>query len=95
MASMADDYENLEPIIRDVTNWGKNKEIFPTRIEIVNAIEGAIAKGYAQSFLLSSHPPHSTPVEFDSKRVDDLYFYLTPAGKKKTLENAAHLGVSE
>jgi len=92
---MADDYENLELIIRDVTNWGKNKEIFPTRTEIVNAIESVIARGYAKSFLLSSHPPHSTPVEFDPNRVADLYYYLTPAGKKKIVENVAQPGVNE
>jgi hypothetical protein len=29
MASMADDYENLEIIIRDVTSWQKAEELFP------------------------------------------------------------------
>src|ERR1700722_17851640 len=80
--SMAEDYENLQIIIRDVTNWGERRHVRPTRTEVVSAIEKVIADGYAQSFLLSPRPPHSTAVAFDLKRVDDLYFYLTPVGKK-------------
>jgi hypothetical protein len=92
MTCMADDYENLEIIMRDVTNWGEGRHVFPTRAEVVSAIEKVIADGYAQSFLLSPRPLHSTAVAFDLERVDDLYFYLTPVGKK-IVKNVDELGV--
>ena len=72
MTSMADDYENLQLIIRNVTNWGRNRQVFPTRDDVIKAIENVIADGIVQPYLLSSHPPHSTAVSFNLKRVDDL-----------------------
>lgn len=36
----------------------------------------------------------SLSVTFDPKRVDDLYYYLTPTGKK-IVKNVAQLGVGE
>ena len=92
MTSVADDYENLQLIIRDVTRWGKRLQVSPTREEVIKAIEHVIVDGYAQSYLLLPRSPHSVPVAFDLQRVDDLYFYLTPAGKK-LVKNVEELGV--
>ena len=94
MAAAANDYENLPVIIQDVTNWGKSRNISPAREEIIEAIETLVVDGHAQCYLLSSRAPHSTAVKFDRTRVDDLYFYLTPAGKK-IVKNTEELGVSE
>jgi len=94
MTSVADDYENLPIIIEVVTNWAKGRNVFPAREEVVNAIETLTVEGHVQSYWLSPHAPHAAAVQFDRNRVDDLYFYLTPAGKK-IVKNTEELGVSE
>jgi hypothetical protein len=94
MTSMADNFENLQLIFANVTSWARSRDVSPTRDEVIRTIENVIVDGYAQSYLLSPHPPHSTPVAFDLKRVDDLHYYLTPAGKA-IVKNVEDLGVGD
>ena len=94
LASVADDYEDLSIITQDVTNWAKDRNILPARRDIIRAIEVLIINGHVQSYLLSEHAPHSTAVKFDPSRVDDLYYYVTSAGKK-IVKNPKELGVKE
>jgi len=91
MASMADDYENLQIIVNEVTTKAGSRQKALSRHEIIKAIQGLISDGYAQPYVLSPHPPHATPAAFDPERVDDLYYYLTPAGKKILTEHTKRI----
>ena len=94
LSSMADDYENLQCIAPTVTGWGKIRGVELERDEIIKALQAVVSEGHARCYELSPHPPHVTPVAFDPQRVDELYFYVTPAGKD-IVKNVEELGVDE
>jgi hypothetical protein len=94
LTSMADDYENLECIAPTVIRWGNIRGAQLGRDEVIKALQAVVSEGHAQCYELSPHPPHVTPVAFDPQRVDELYFYVTPAGKD-IVKNVEELGVDE
>jgi hypothetical protein len=91
MNAVADDYENLEYIVRWSTQQLKQKEIEVSSAEVVDALAGLITEGKVQVYELSPHAPHSTPVDFSVKQADKLWFYLTPKGRQMA-KNTDELG---
>src|SRR5690348_2798672 len=80
--AVSDDYEEFERILADVSGWVGERGVVVDRAGVLNALEDAIAEGYACAYVLSGTPPYSTPVEYSVTRLDDLWFYVTPHGKK-------------
>ena len=89
--SVADDYEDFRIILDEVTYWGSQRGIQLTRDEVEMALLDLLSTGHVQAYELSSVPPHSTPVSFTAERARDLYYYLTPTGRK-ILRNLVELG---
>lgn len=89
LEAMANDYESFECIIEQVTIFARNRGRTFTRQETAEALEWAIDEGYAQAYLLSSHPPYFTQIAFSHERLSAQWFYVTSAGKQlvKDLEN--------
>jgi hypothetical protein len=78
--------EDFEGIFEQVSTWANEEGVSVTRDEVVQAIGGAITKGYAQAYLLSEKPPYSQAVEFSPDRLGELWFYITPKGRKLVTE---------
>jgi hypothetical protein len=82
LRSVADDYEEFERILAEVTGWAAARGITVDPQGVLRALDELISEGYAQAYLLASTPPYSTPVEHSAERVDDRWFYVTPRGKQ-------------
>ena len=82
--NVADDYEEFERIWKGNKRLRKGMRV--TRVELASALETVIADGLVQAYVLSPHPPHSTKVKYDPERLDELWYYVTPAGNKEASE---------
>ena len=80
--SMADDYENFEMLFSETLRQAKQQGQVLNRAETLEAIEQLISQGLAQAYILSPTPPFATPVEFRRSDVEQLWFYITPTGKR-------------
>ena len=89
--AVANDYENFECVVQQVTKWSARIGLRTTRQELIDALERAIGNGYALAYSLSPQEPHSQVVEFSRARLDELWFYVTPKGREfvKTLQLAS------
>ena len=81
MSAMADDYESLETILESV-NWMAGEDGLPNFAEqdIAPELKDLVREGYANAYILSSTPPHSSIVDYSDSRAGELWFMLTPAG---------------
>lgn len=82
LTNMADDYESFEYLLEHAQQWASEKGVSVTRDAVAASLGRAIREGDAKAYMLSSRPPHSQPVEFSLDRIDDLWFYVTPKGKR-------------
>jgi hypothetical protein len=83
LRAIADDYENLEKILQDVTGWAAERGITADRPRTVMALEALIRDGYAQAYCLTAGPPgKAEPVAYSAYSVNDLWFYVSPKGKQ-------------
>lgn len=82
LEAVANDYESFDSIVEQTTNWAKEKGLAVTRAEITRALRQRIHEKYIQPYLLSSQPPFSQKVEFNPDRIGELWFCVTPKGKK-------------
>jgi hypothetical protein len=89
LRAIADDYENFEKILEDVIGWAAESGITAGREATLKALEGLIRDGYAQAYFLSSGPPaRIEAVGYSATSVDQLWFYVTAAGKELALQLA-------
>jgi hypothetical protein len=80
MSSIADDYEDFEMVEHTTIEWAKEDGWQFSRQEILGELTGLIRNGHAQTYLLSTQPPHVVVAEYSEKSAEDLWFYLTPTG---------------
>ena len=85
--SMADDYEDFELVSKEVSKRAQPHGQMPSRTEIIRALEELINEGLAQAYILTPTRPGATPVAFHRKDLEQLWFYITPRGKR-LLESA-------
>ena len=84
LRTINDDYEHFNYIVKEVNSF---HNIGSTPDEIRDVLADLIAKHYAQAFNLSEKPPHGQPVPFCGDRIDELWFHVTPSGKKLVEES--------
>ena len=82
LSAVSDDYEDINQILNYLHRFHEVSLSPATKGEVAEAMADLIASGLAQAYLLSPQPPHSTKVDFDPSRIDELWFYVTPEGKK-------------
>ncbi len=80
--AVANDYENFECIVGQVTKWTARTGLHTNRQELIDSLERAVREGYALAYLLSPREPHSQVVDFSRARIDELWFYVTPKGRE-------------
>jgi len=88
---IADDYECVDYIQDSIKILAEDPEIDlnpglrktqPSRAEIVSALRELTREGYAQAYILDCQEPYKQEVEFSESHVGDLWFYITPKGRK-------------
>lgn len=82
LRAISDDYENMQSILRHLDRLPGQAMSPTTPDEVSGALADLIACGLAQAYLLSPQPPHAQEADFDSSRIDQLWFYVTAEGKK-------------
>jgi len=83
LSAIANDYEEFEMVFGEVAKWAEEDgKIGVAREEIIGELERLINEGYAQAYLLSPQDPHAEPVTFSADNIGDLWFYVTPKGKR-------------
>ena len=82
VTAASDDYESFEIIFDQTRRLASLKGIDVTEDEVANAIERAIADELAEAYMLSSHEPHSVKTQYSRDHLHELWFYVTPRGKK-------------
>jgi hypothetical protein len=83
LRAISDDYEEFEKILQDVTGWAAACGVTPDRSSTLRALEELIRDGYAQAYILSAVPPgKAEAVSYSLDRLDELWFYVTPKGKR-------------
>jgi hypothetical protein len=80
LTAISDDYEDMQNILRYLDRLYAMSSVTPD--EVCEALADLTACGLAQAYLLSPRPPHARKVDFDSSRIDQLWFYVTAEGKK-------------
>jgi hypothetical protein len=82
--ALADGYQNFKGILQlvKICSAESGREPRMTSGEVNEALRKAIREGYIQSYHLSPHPPHSQAVPFSADRLDELWFSLTPKGRR-------------
>ncbi|MCI0639137.1 MAG: hypothetical protein L0Y70_08680, partial [Gemmataceae bacterium] len=81
--AMADSDEDFATIVTEVTQWASKKGMAVDRQTILKKLGEVIKEGYGQALAVSPERPNiAEPTEFSPERVDDLWFYVTPKGKK-------------
>jgi len=78
---ISDDYESFEIILEQTRRLAASRGMNVTEAEVAEALKDVISDGFAEAYLLSPHPPHSTKVEYSSGKLHELWFYVTPRGK--------------
>ncbi len=81
MSAIADDYESLQIVADTIAKWAKKDgaEAF-RRQELLAELGALIQDGYAQAYVLSARPPHTSIADYCETRADEFWFMLTLAG---------------
>ena len=81
--AMANSDEDFATIVSEVTKFASEEGIAVDRQTILEKLGEVIKEGYAQALAVSPERPNiAKPTEFSPERVEDLWFYVTPKGKK-------------
>jgi aryl-alcohol dehydrogenase-like predicted oxidoreductase len=80
LSSIADDYEPLTQILDHFQRFAPEMEASGHKVK--EALGDLVQQGLARAYVLSSHPPQVTEVDFDPSNIENLYFYATAAGKR-------------
>src|ERR1700730_1686115 len=88
---ISDDYESFEIILEETRRLAASEGLNFTEAEVAETLRRVISDGFAEAYLLSPHPPHSTKVEYSSEKLHDLWFYVTPRGRN-VAESIRELG---
>lgn len=77
--AIADHYESVELILHTI----QLLDGLPASTkQVADALGELVVEGLAQTYELSSTPPHSKFVDFDAGRIEELWFYVTPRGRR-------------
>lgn len=82
-SSFADDYEDLEMVLKTIHHWAGEVGMSFTDGEIIAMLKQVIAEGLANAHKFAPPDFRTTViVEFKPEDCEYTYFYLTDAGKK-------------
>jgi hypothetical protein len=82
LGALSDDYEDFETTFAEAGASALTYGFSLSRQETHEALAELTKSGLVQAYLLSPYPPHAQEVDFDLNRIHELWFYVTPEGKR-------------
>jgi hypothetical protein len=81
MGDVADDYEEFEHILKNVTVRARERGISVDRQLIFRKLGELVSQGYIQAYsYLPEHQSFAETANYSADSVDELWFYITPKG---------------
>jgi len=78
MSSIADDYEDLEIVLKDASRWEAESGTPLDRLKVDETLTELIKEGYAEAYILSADQPKIKRIEYSPEHAGNLWFYLIP-----------------
>jgi hypothetical protein len=79
LTAISDDYENVDAILRLIQVLSDSRADVS---QVGEALRELVIDGLAATYELSAFSPHAKLIGFDASRIDELWFYVTPEGKR-------------
>ncbi len=81
LSTVADDYESWQLILCSVRQFARENGVVVRRSQVLQALERLVNSGLVQCYVLRSVPEDwATRVNWDHKRLYELWYYITPSG---------------
>jgi hypothetical protein len=80
--AVADDYEDLETVVGEAERQASAAGSRASREGVVQGLEDLVSQGYVQCYSFSRSSGKFEPHPFTRALAQDLWFYVTPQGKK-------------
>src|SRR6266571_6463452 len=81
MSSIADDYEDLEIVLKDASRWEAESGTPLDRLKVVETLTELIKEGYAEAYILSADQPKIKRIEYSPEHAGNLWFLFDPKRK--------------
>lgn len=88
--AIADDYEDIEIILKTINQWYRSEPPFKgwkaletvpvSRLEVINALRELTQDGFAQACCYNAETKRFRPVTFRQDRAGVLWYYVTEKG---------------
>lgn len=91
---VADDYEDFEMVVSEVSKWAVKSARKVQLFEIERALLHAIEEELVQAFDYSESSAQYIAVKVDGQTLRNRWFYITVAGKAKLLEQDAKVSLT-
>jgi hypothetical protein len=79
--AIANDFEDLSQIVRDVTEFGLGEKVAVERADVIFALCGLMQKGFADGYRLAGEESPRPVRIADWGSLEELYFFRTDRGK--------------
>ena|ERR1700694_3775136 len=81
LRAVADDYEDCQMVIHEVTKWAIERDLSFSAGEISNVLVALVGEGLATAWQLGDAPRR---IHFTNQSLggEDIYFFFSAAGKK-------------
>ncbi len=86
LQAVADDFEEFEMIVNEITKCASNKEAAPDVNRIQQALMTAIAEGIVKAYEPREGHRQLVATEADPQKIHSLWFYITEQGKIRMQE---------
>src|SRR3954468_16431975 len=79
LTAISDDYENVQTILRYLQLL---LDVRADASQVGEALRELVIDGLAQTYEFQHSSPHAKLIDFDASRIDEVWFYVTPEGKR-------------
>jgi hypothetical protein len=82
ICAAADDYEDFEMVVNEVTRWAAEEGTASNRQTIFEKLREVITDGFMGAYVYSQESTKFEPAECSLENLDELWFYVTAKGKQ-------------
>jgi hypothetical protein len=93
VCAAADDYEDFEKVVKEVTGWAVEHGTSANRQTIFEKLREVISDGYMRAYVYSQESARFEQAECTVENLDRLWFYVTAKGKQLVTDLGGFDGV--
>jgi hypothetical protein len=86
VCAAANDYENFEMVVKEVTRWAAEEGTDSNRQTIFERLSELITDGFMRAYVYSRESARYEMAECSRENLDELWFYVTDKGKQFVTE---------